>query len=68
MLAHTVPGIVQGPAVHDGVIRYAEIESAAVLPAGWTDEQRPGTYRLREGADELVFALAVAADDPARHS
>ncbi|GAA3560550.1 4Fe-4S dicluster domain-containing protein [Nonomuraea rosea] len=57
---------VVGPAVRDGVIRYAEIESAAGLPAGWTDDQRPGAYRLREGADELVFGFAASPDSVKR--
>ena len=46
-----------GPTVRDGAIVYDEIESAADLPAGWTDEQDGGTYRLaaprRRGAVRL---------------
>ncbi|GIH95769.1 4Fe-4S dicluster domain-containing protein [Planobispora siamensis] len=41
---------VAGPTVRDGVIRFAEISSAADLPAGWTDEQNAGRYRLRRAA------------------
>ena len=29
---------VVGPTVHDGAILYDELESAAELPAGWSDE------------------------------
>ena len=36
-----------GPVVHDGVVAYAPITSADDLPTGWTDEQAPGSYRLR---------------------
>jgi sulfhydrogenase subunit beta (sulfur reductase) len=35
-----------GPVVRDGAIVYDHIESASELPAGWTDRQTPGTYRL----------------------
>jgi ferredoxin len=43
-----------GPVARDGVICYDDITSAADLPAGWTDEQEAGTYRLaRSGGDEL---------------
>ncbi len=48
-----------GPVVRDGVICYDEIGSAADLPAGWTDEQRPGTYRLRRRDDGALFGYAV---------
>jgi ferredoxin len=48
-----------GPAVRDGAIVHAEIESSADLPAGWTDEQAPGRYRLARRADEALFGYAV---------
>ena len=35
-----------GPTVADEAIVYEEIRSTADLPAGWTDEQDAGTYRL----------------------
>ncbi|EQD68230.1 hypothetical protein B1A_07431, partial [mine drainage metagenome] len=31
-----------GPTVRDGVIAYADIDSADDLPRGWTDEQSGG--------------------------
>jgi sulfhydrogenase subunit beta (sulfur reductase) len=37
---------VVGPTVRDGAVVYDEIASVADLPAGWTDEQDGGTYRL----------------------
>ncbi len=36
-----------GPTLRDGAIVYDEIASLDDLPAGWTDEQDGGTYRLR---------------------
>jgi NAD(P)H-flavin reductase/NAD-dependent dihydropyrimidine dehydrogenase PreA subunit len=36
-----------GPVVRDGGLAYEPITSAAELPHGWTDEQAPGSYRLR---------------------
>jgi ferredoxin len=48
-----------GPTVRDGAIVYDEIGSPADLPAGWTDEQDGGTYRLRRRADQALFGYAV---------
>ncbi len=48
-----------GPRLADGAIVYAEIESPADLPAGWTDEQDGGTYRLKRRGDRAVFGYAV---------
>src|SRR6516165_5138727 len=39
-----------GPTMRDGAIVYDEIRSPADLPAGWTDEQDGGTYRLKPRA------------------
>jgi ferredoxin len=50
---------VVGPTVHDGAIVYDEIGSAADLPAGWTDVQDGGTYRLQRRADDARFGFAV---------
>jgi ferredoxin len=50
---------VVGPTVHDGAIVYDELESAAALPAGWTDVQDGGTYRLERRADEARFGFAT---------
>jgi ferredoxin len=48
-----------GPVVRDGAIAYDEIASDADLPAGWTDEQSPGCYRLRCRDDARLFGYAV---------
>ncbi len=48
-----------GPTVRDGAIVYDPIESADDLPTGWTDAQKPGSYRLRKRDDEAVFGYNV---------
>ena len=48
-----------GPAVREGAIVFDEINSAADLPAGWTDEQEGGTYRLKKRSDDALFGYAV---------
>ncbi|WP_084959955.1 4Fe-4S dicluster domain-containing protein [Thermoactinospora rubra] len=58
---------VVGPTVRDGVIRFAELGSAADLPRGWSDEQEPGRYRLRQG-DDLVFGFAASPDSAKRYT
>ena len=50
---------VLGPTVRDGAIIYDRIESVADLPTGWTDEQKPGQYRLKRREDEAVFGYVV---------
>lgn len=44
-----------GPTARDGAIVYDAIDSAAQLPAGWTDEQEAATYRLHHSAGETLF-------------
>jgi sulfhydrogenase subunit beta (sulfur reductase) len=48
-----------GPTLRDGAIIYDDISSAADLPAGWTDEQDGGYYRVHRRADEALFGYAV---------
>jgi sulfhydrogenase subunit beta (sulfur reductase) len=48
-----------GPTLGDGAIVYDEIDSAAQLPAGWTDVQEPGSYTLQRRNDGAVFGFAV---------
>jgi ferredoxin len=48
-----------GPAVADGAIVLRELASAAELPAGWTDEQAPATYRTVRRDDGALFGYAV---------
>lgn len=46
---------VVGPQLRDGAIVYDTLESAADLPAGWTDEQAPASYRLKRRDDKARF-------------
>jgi len=48
-----------GPTVRDGAIVYDDLASMADLPAGWTDEQDGGTYRLRRRDDDALFGYNV---------
>jgi ferredoxin len=50
---------VLGPTVRDGAIVYDEVASMADLPAGWTDRQEAGRYRLERRADDALFGYAV---------
>lgn len=48
-----------GPVRRDGAIVYERIDTVADLPAGWTDRQAPGSYRLERRDDAAVFGYAV---------
>ncbi|MCC6552997.1 MAG: 4Fe-4S dicluster domain-containing protein [Polyangiaceae bacterium] len=48
-----------GPVVRDGAIVYGDVRAAGDLPAGWTDDQAPGRYRLRRRDDGALFGFAV---------
>ena len=48
-----------GPKLRDGAIVYGQLDSAGDLPAGWTDEQAPGQYRLKRREDQALFGYAV---------
>ena len=48
-----------GPLVQDGAICYGDIASAEDLPAGWTDEQGPASYRLKRRDDDALFGYVV---------
>jgi ferredoxin len=50
---------VVGPTVRDGAIVYEELEGGDELPAGWTERQEAGTYRLERRADRARFGYAV---------
>ena len=50
---------VLGPTVRDGAIVYDELASAADLPAGWTDRQEGGTYRIEQRKDQALFGYNV---------
>lgn len=48
-----------GPTVGEGAIVFEEIRGLDDLPAGWTDEQDGGAYRLHRRDDEALFGYAV---------
>jgi ferredoxin len=48
-----------GPVVRDGAIVHAEITGIEDLPAGWTEVQEGGTYRLARREDEALFGYSV---------
>lgn len=50
---------VLGPTLENGAIVYGEITSAADLPAGWTDAQEGGTYRVLKRDDGALFGYTV---------
>lgn len=56
-----------GPVVADGAICYGDIASSADLPAGWTDEQDGGTYRLKHRDDEALFGYNVGPQSPKKY-
>jgi sulfhydrogenase subunit beta (sulfur reductase) len=49
-----------GPVVRDGAICYDDITAASDLPAGWTDDQDAGSYRIKHSADDpALFGYTV---------
>jgi hypothetical protein len=50
---------VVGPTVRGGAIVYEELDSAAELRVGWSDEQEGGTYRLHRRDDDALFGYNV---------
>jgi sulfhydrogenase subunit beta (sulfur reductase) len=50
---------VVGPTLGDGAIVYERIDSAAQLPAGWTEVQQAGSYRLERRTDDAIFGFNV---------
>jgi ferredoxin len=48
-----------GPTVRSEAIVYDEIASVSDLPAGWTDRQEGGTYRLERRDDDALFGFNV---------
>ena len=48
-----------GPTVRDEAIVYDEVAHVSDLPAGWTDEQEAGHYRLRRREDDAWFGFNV---------
>ena len=54
--------IVIGPTVRSQSLVYDEVSDVDDLPAGWIDVQEGGTFRLRRGADDALFAHTVGHD------
>jgi ferredoxin len=50
-----------GPTVRDGAVVYEPINSISNLPAGWTDEQEPGRYRLKKADEPAFFGYSLGA-------
>jgi formate hydrogenlyase subunit 6/NADH:ubiquinone oxidoreductase subunit I len=48
-----------GPTVRDGAIVYDDLNSVDDLPAGWTDIQEAGIYRLMKRDDQALFGYNV---------
>lgn len=48
-----------GPTVQQEAIVYGPLNSVEDLPAGWTDEQEAGSYRLKRRDDDALFGYAV---------
>lgn len=48
-----------GPKVDQEAIVYDQIERVEDLPAGWTDEQAPGHYRLKRREDDALFGYVI---------
>ncbi|WP_163648781.1 4Fe-4S dicluster domain-containing protein [Modicisalibacter sp. 'Wilcox'] len=48
-----------GPTLRDQAIVYDDIHTLDDLPAGWTDEQEAGHYRLTRRRDDALFGYAV---------
>jgi hypothetical protein len=48
-----------GPTLRDGAIVYENLRTLQDLPAGWTDEQEAGSYRLKKRDDGALFGYVV---------
>jgi ferredoxin len=48
-----------GPTVRDSAIVLEHLTSTEDLPAGWTDEQSGGKYRLKRRKDDALFGYVV---------
>lgn len=50
---------VLGPTLREAAIVYDEVGSLDDLPAGWTDKQDAGSYRVERRSDNALFGYAV---------
>lgn len=48
-----------GPTIAQDAIVYDHITSVDHLPRGWTDQQAPGSYRLKRRDDDALFGYVV---------
>jgi ferredoxin len=48
-----------GPTLDQDAIVYDHVTSVDDLPRGWTDEQAPGTYRVKPRDDDALFGYVV---------
>ena len=53
-----------GPALREGTIVYDELASLDDLPAGYTDEQAGGSYRVTKGEGDRLFGYVVGPYSP----
>ena len=59
---------VVGPTLRDGAIVYSDVQSIDDLPKGWSDEQKPGHYRLKRRDDEAFFGYTVGPQSWKKYS
>jgi ferredoxin len=50
---------VVGPTLRNGAIVYDTLTRVSQLPAGWSDEQQPGHYRLQKRPGQTYFGYGV---------
>ena len=55
---------VMGPVARDGAIHWDEVSTTAELPAGWSDEQEAGRYRLTRTEGPALFDWTVGPGSP----
>ncbi len=48
-----------GPVVRAGAICYGPLTKLGDLPAGWTSEHNPGSYRLKRRTDSAFFGYVI---------
>jgi sulfhydrogenase subunit beta (sulfur reductase) len=63
-LLHARGYAVMGPVVREGAIVWAEVSASSELPAGWSDEQEAGRYRLHRSEGAALFDWTVGPSSP----
>ncbi len=51
-----------GPTIRDGAIVFDDIDGVSDLPAGWTQEQEAGIYRITRRDDSALFGYVVGPE------